>query len=64
MTQNEHKQNDNSSRLTNFLIIGEWLTLVGLFVTAFFLIQGQINDQAKRSDDLYSQFITLVKAVK
>lgn len=53
-----------SNKLTNFLIIGEWITIVGLFVATFSFTQGEIREQCKRSDDLYKEFIALVKEVK
>ena len=62
---------ENNNRLTNGLIIGEWVTIVGLFVAAFICIQTQIvnqstalQDQNKRSDKLYEMFIDLVKETK
>lgn len=43
--------------LTNGLLIGEIVAIIGVLIA----IQSQIQTQSQRSDDLYKQFIDLVK---
>ena len=64
--ENEDKKDEilKSNKITNFLIIGEWITIVGLFVATFSFTQGQIQNQSQRSDELYKEFIALLKEVK
>lgn len=52
---------NESNKVTNYLIIGEWITLVGLFIAAFSFIQGQMQHQTERSDDLHKEFISQIQ---
>ncbi len=46
--------------ITNGLLVGEIIAVL----TAFFFFQSQIQAQSQRSDDLYREFIALVKETK
>lgn len=57
---------------TNRLIIVEWLTLGGIFLSCFFMLKSDIKDincnlhermlaQEQRTDKLYEMFINLVQ---
>ena len=62
---------ENNNRWTNLLILGEWFTIVSLFVGAFVCIQTQIanqtiamQDQNRRTDKLYEMFCDLLKETR
>lgn len=46
--------------VTNGLLIGEIVAILAVFIS----IQTQIQTQSQRSDNLYKEFINLVKEVK
>ena len=59
------------NKLTNGLIIGEWITIISLFVAGFVFVQNlnsnlttATQEQSKRTDKLYEMFIDLVKESK
>jgi uncharacterized membrane protein YqgA involved in biofilm formation len=55
---------------TQFLIITEWITILGTLIGCFFFVNSQIQQQASRidqqaarTDRLYEMFIDLLKDV-
>ncbi len=46
---------------TQFLIITEWITILGTLIGCFIFMNSQIQQQAARTDRLYEMFIDLLK---